>query len=176
MRPLTGLVTLALVLVEIVLLVQVASVIGGLATFGLVLATGLIGTTLMRREGRRTWDELRAAVQQNRTPDRDLTDTALVLAGGALLVVPGFLTDLIGLLLVLPFTRPAARGIGRRMLGQRIPAMSRAGWVPGPAGAGATAGPAADGGPVVVQGEVIENSDQSVRRRADTHGDVEPKP
>lgn len=173
MRSLFPLAVLAVVLLEIVLLVQVSSLLGGLATFAIVLATGLLGGALMRREGRRTWDELRTAVQQNRTPDRDLANTALVLFGGALLVVPGFVTDVIGLLLVLPFTRPPARALMRRVLARRVPDVGRAGWIPGPAGAGS--GSTAEGGPVVIQGEVIEESGDAAESSVTGEGDVERK-
>ncbi len=94
---------------EIWLLIQVGQVIGGWQTVGLLIADSLLGAWLVRREGRRAWAALQSAIQSGRMPDRELADGAMVVAGGALLLTPGFITDLLGFFLILPLTRPVAR-------------------------------------------------------------------
>jgi UPF0716 protein FxsA len=94
---------------EIYVIIQVGEVIGGWETVFLLLAESLLGAWIVKREGRRAWRMLRETLASGRMPDRELADAALILVGGALLLTPGFLTDVFGFLCVLPFTRPAVR-------------------------------------------------------------------
>jgi len=94
---------------EIALIVAVGSVIGGWQTIALLLVESAFGAYLVKREGRRSWQALRAALNTGRMPGRELADAALVLIGGTLLLTPGFLTDVVGFFLILPFTRPITR-------------------------------------------------------------------
>jgi UPF0716 protein FxsA len=99
---------------ELVVAVKVAETIGVLLTVLLLLAGLPLGAWLARAEGRAAWRRLRLAANTGRPPGREVLDGALVLAGGALLIVPGFITDALGLLLLLPPTRSLARrGIAR---------------------------------------------------------------
>lgn len=131
-------------LVEIYVLIQVGQVIGPWWTILLLILDSLFGTWLIRREGGRAWLALRVALESGRMPARELADGALILVGGTLMLTPGFVTDAFGILLILPFTRPAAR----RMLTQLVSRRLLAGYTtrPGP-------GP---GGPVV-RGEVVDD-------------------
>ena len=94
---------------EIYVIIQVGQVIGGWPTVGLLLAESLLGAWIVRREGRRAWRALTGSLSGGRLPERELSDAALVLVGGVLLLTPGFITDAVGFLFVLPFTRPAMR-------------------------------------------------------------------
>jgi UPF0716 protein FxsA len=105
---------------EIWFLIQIGSVIGGWQTVGLLIADSLLGAWLMRREGRRAWAALQSAIGSGRMPDRELADGALIVAGGTLLLTPGFLTDVFGFFLILPFTRPIARRWLSWFLGRRV--------------------------------------------------------
>ena len=110
-------------IIEIVVVVAVGQAIGGWPTFLLLVATSLLGAWLIRREGGRAWRALEQAVRSGRMPAREIADGVVVLVGGSLLLAPGFVTDVLGLLLVLPFTRPVARSmlaavISRRLLAQ----------------------------------------------------------
>lgn len=118
-----GLAVVALLLLlpvlEIFVIVSVGSAIGAWPTAGLLIVISVIGAWLIRREGRRAWNALREAVSTGRPPERELADTPFMLLGGVLLLIPGFITDLVGLLLVLPVTRPLARRLGHAYLDRR---------------------------------------------------------
>lgn len=114
---------------EIVVVIALAHLIGGWPTFLLLVAGSALGAWLVRREGARTWRSLDAGLRRGGLPVHELSDAAFVLAGGVLILVPGFLTDLVGLLLVLPPTRPLARRLvgalaARRLLGGRVTVVS----------------------------------------------------
>jgi len=96
-------------LAEIALIVAVGRVIGGWQTLALLLLESALGAYLVKREGKRSWQTLRAALSSGRMPGRELADAALVLIGGTLLLTPGFLSDIVGFFFILPFTRPITR-------------------------------------------------------------------
>jgi UPF0716 protein FxsA len=109
-----ALIVLALVvvpLVEIYLLIQVGQVLGALPTIALLVVMSVIGGLLLKREGTRTWRAFRSATASGRVPAKEVADGALVIFGGALMLTPGFATDVLGLLCVLPLTRPAVRRV-----------------------------------------------------------------
>lgn len=107
-------------LVEIVVIVAVGQQIGPWWTFGALLGLTLVGAWLVRREGSRTWRRLQEAVRSGAQPARELTDAGLVLVGGILLLTPGFVTGIIGLFLILPFTRPLTRVWVERLVSSRL--------------------------------------------------------
>jgi len=104
-------------LVELYVIVQVGQTIGVLETLGVLLLIAVVGSWLVKREGMRTWTAFLAAMREHRVPAKEVADGALVVLGGALLLTPGFVSDALGLLLVLPPTRAAVRGlvVGRLM-------------------------------------------------------------
>lgn len=131
-------------LAELYVLIQVGQVIGAGWTILLLIAVSVLGSYLIKREGRRAWEALRTALEQHQMPARELADGALILIGGTLLLTPGFLSDFVGLFFVLPFTRPVTRRlltefVTRKFLGGP-PARTRR--RPGPDG--------------VIQGEVVD--------------------
>ena len=112
--------------VEIYVLIQVGHAIGAAATVALLLADAALGAALSRREGRKAWRALRTALAEQRLPAREVVDGALVVLGGAFLLTPGFVTDVIGVLCLLPPTRAILRraltGVAtRRLLGRTRP-------------------------------------------------------
>jgi UPF0716 protein FxsA len=108
---------------EIAVIVAVGQVIGGWQTLALLLFESALGAYLVKREGRRSWQALRVALNTGQMPGRELADAALVLIGGTLLLTPGFLTDIVGFFFILPFTRPITRrwlqDVVERRLAQR---------------------------------------------------------
>ncbi len=100
---------IGLPILEVWLLIRVGQAIGGLNVLAILIVEALFGGWLMRREGSRAWQALLEAVRRGSLPVDEATDAVLVLIGGVLLVLPGFVTDVVGLVFLLPFTRPAAR-------------------------------------------------------------------
>lgn len=134
-------------LAELYVLIQVGRVIGAWWTILLLVADSVIGSWLIKREGARAWRALHEAITDGRMPGRELADAALILTGGALMLSPGFVTDVVGLVLIVPVTRP----LGRRLLSGLV---SRRLLVATP-----RRGPQNDTrpGPDVVRGEVIDD-------------------
>jgi UPF0716 protein FxsA len=116
-----GIVFLALIvipIIELYVIVQVGQEIGVLPTLVLLVVVSVAGAWLLRQQGTATWRRLQAALQRGEMPAREVTDGALILLGGALLLTPGFVTDAIGLVLLVPATRAVVKGVARRFLGR----------------------------------------------------------
>jgi UPF0716 protein FxsA len=96
-------------IIEIYLLIQLGQVVGPWWTVLILIADGVLGSYLVKHEGGRAWRALRQALDEGRMPATELADGALILVGGTLLVTPGFVSDVLGLFCILPFTRPLAR-------------------------------------------------------------------
>jgi UPF0716 protein FxsA len=94
---------------ELYVIVRVAEAIGVLDTILLLVASWPIGSWAIRSQGRAAWRRLAAAAAAGRAPTREVVDGALILLGGGLMMVPGFITDAFGLLLLLPPTRALTR-------------------------------------------------------------------
>ncbi|MBM7788185.1 FxsA family protein [Tenggerimyces flavus] len=136
-------------ILEIYVIIQVGQVIGAWWTVGLLLAEGFLGGWLVKREGRRAWSALQGAFRGGKLPNREVADAALILVGGTLLLAPGFVTDVFGFFMVLPFTRPLARRaltwVANRQVKKAVARRS--------------AGAPGSGPTTVIQGEVL-NGDQ----------------
>lgn len=100
---------LAWPIAEVFVAIEVANAIGVLYTILLLIAGWPIGTWALRSQGRLVWRRFALAVAEKRPPAKEVIDGALVLVGGALLIMPGFITDGLGLLMLLPPTRAAIR-------------------------------------------------------------------
>ena len=116
-RMLAGLLALA----EIVVFVLVAEWIGVAWTLLATVATSVLGWALLARQGTRALAELRERARERRPSGRALGDAALIALGGVLMVLPGFLGDLLGLLCLLPPTRPLLRALLGRGMATRLP-------------------------------------------------------
>ncbi|EQD84639.1 UPF0716 protein FxsA [Saccharopolyspora erythraea NRRL 2338] len=164
-------------IVEISVLVAIGQVIGVWPTLGLLVVAAVLGSWLVRREGRRTLREINEAVRAKRPPTREFADGALIAVGGILIILPGFVSDVLGLLCLFPPTRALARRRMQRAAERRSQQMQDQVWLhtqrirreQTAAGGGAAAGfgsrSGADDG--VIDGEVIsvtEDDDPS-------HGD-----
>jgi UPF0716 protein FxsA len=101
-------------------IIEMGHRIGGLATFGLLIATGFLGAWLIRSEGRKVWQQAQRQMQNGQVPGLALLDGLCVLAGGIMLMAPGFLSDIIGITLLLPLTRPIYRLFLYRWLERKI--------------------------------------------------------
>lgn len=136
-------------ILELAVIIQVGQVAGVVPTIVALIAVSLIGAALVRREGLRAWNRVGETLRAGRMPAQEVVDGALVLAGGALMLTPGFLTDAVGLLLVIPVTRALANRLVRTRVrsiflpgrassksGSRSRADRGTGWQRGPTGSG----------------------------------------
>jgi UPF0716 protein FxsA len=115
------LILLAATIVELAVLVAVGHAIGVLATIGLLIVASLVGAVLLRHEGARTLRAFIEALRTRRPPHRELLDGMLIAAAGVLIVLPGFVSDALGLLLLLPPTRALVRRRLLRSASRRTP-------------------------------------------------------
>lgn len=104
-------------LLEIYVLIQVGDVIGVPLTIVALLTVSILGAWLLKREGLATWRRVRETMARGAMPTAELTDGVMIIFGGALLLTPGFVTDIVGFLLILPPTRRPLKGAFRRLLG-----------------------------------------------------------
>lgn len=109
--PLLVLLFILVPIAELWAILQVGGLIGVWPTIALLIADSLLGAWLLRHQGRATWARFRGTLATGRIPATETADGALVIFGGALLLTPGFLTDGLGLLLLIPPTRALVRGI-----------------------------------------------------------------
>ena len=158
-------------LVEIYVIIQVGQVIGPWWTILLLIADSILGSWLVKREGARAWRALRTALEERRMPARELADGMLILVGGTLILSPGFVLDAVGLLCILPLTRPIGRRLLSRVISRKLVGVSF------PTAHGTTAGRPTPGeqpwtrqrpGPGVpddgvVQGEVVDDNPEPPR-------------
>ena len=123
---------IAVPLAELYVILQVAELLGGgatgaLLTVALLAVDSVLGTLLLRSQGRAVWRRFNQALSEGRMPHREVIDGVLVIAGGALLLTPGFLSDIVGVLMLVPPTRAAIRRLLIRRLGNRIAVGGRGG-------------------------------------------------
>jgi UPF0716 protein FxsA len=112
---------------EIYVLLQIGHAIGILPTIALLILDSVLGSWLMRSQGRAAWLRFNRALAEGRVPGREVIDGVLIIFGGALLLTPGFLTDILGLVLLLPPTRAIVRGLLVRRFGGRLVASATSG-------------------------------------------------
>jgi UPF0716 protein FxsA len=105
---------------ELYVILQVADTFGGVQTIVALLLISAFGAWLCKLHGYATLGKIQAALDEGRIPTRELQDGALILLAGALLLTPGFLGDIVGILLLLPPSRAVARTLLARFLGGRL--------------------------------------------------------
>jgi UPF0716 protein FxsA len=111
---------LLLPIAEIYLIVKVGQAIGILPTLAILLLDGFVGAALARSQGRTAWARFNLALAEGRIPARETFDGAMIVLGGALLLAPGFITDAVGFLLLIPPTRDLLRGGVARLARRRV--------------------------------------------------------
>jgi UPF0716 protein FxsA len=124
---------IAVPIVEIYVIIQVGQAIGALWTILLLVADSILGSVLMRAQGRAAWRRFNEAIAAGRVPGREVLDGVLVIFGGALLLTPGFVTDVFGLAFLLPPTRAVIRRLLVRRVAGRF-AVARPGSARAPGG------------------------------------------
>lgn len=107
-------------IVELYVIIQVGQLIGVLPTLALLLADALLGSLLLRHQGRGAWRRFNAALAERRFPGREVADGLMIAIGGTLLLTPGFVTDIFGLIFLIPPTRAIVRSLGRTYFARRF--------------------------------------------------------
>ena len=120
--PLLALLVIFIVvpLAELYVIFKVGEAIGYPLTILILAADSIIGSLLLKSQGRAVWRRFSETMAAGRVPHREVLDGVMVIFGGAFLITPGFLTDVLGLLLLLPPTRALARRLLIRALGGRV--------------------------------------------------------
>jgi UPF0716 protein FxsA len=125
--PLLALVAIFIVvpLAELYVILKVGDAIGAVWTILLLAADSVLGSLLLRAQGRSVWRRFNDALAVGRMPHREVMDGVLVIFGGAFLITPGFLTDIVGVILLIPPTRALVRRMLVRRLGRRVEVRTR---------------------------------------------------
>jgi UPF0716 protein FxsA len=105
---------------ELYVIIQVGEWIGVVPTLLLLLLDAILGSWLLKHQGRSAWRRFNQALAARRLPAKEVADGFLVILGGALLIAPGFITDIFGVLLLIPPTRAVARRLLRRWTVGRV--------------------------------------------------------
>ncbi len=150
----------AIPILEIALFIQVGGFIGLWPTLAIVVLTALIGTLMVRSQGFLAMERLRRAIGSGEDPVGPIAHGALILVAGVLLLTPGFFTDAVGLSLLVPPVRAAVIGWGAARLAGRFTTVVQT------RQSGAGPGPAARGGPIEADYEVVDEEAQDPEPRA----------
>ena len=105
---------------ELYVIIKVGEAIGTGPTIALLLLDALLGSMLLRYQGRAAWIRFNRALAEGRVPHKEVFDGVLVILGGALLLTPGFLTDIVGLIFLIPPTRALIRAMSARFVRRRL--------------------------------------------------------
>jgi UPF0716 protein FxsA len=126
-------------ILELYVIIQVGGLIGVWPTLALLLLDAILGSLLLRHQGRGAWRRFNEALSQGRFPGKEVVDGLLIVIGGTLLLAPGFITDIVGLIFLIPPTRALVRAVLKRFTIGRVAIFGVGG---GPFGGG---GPGAAG-------------------------------
>ena len=121
MLPLLVVLFITVPILELFVILQIGDLIGVWWTVLLLIADSILGSVLMRSQGRAAWRRFNETLQAGRPPAREVLDGVLIVFGGALLLTPGFVTDVVGLTFLLPPTRAVLRRLlVRRFAGRMV--------------------------------------------------------
>ncbi len=139
---------------ELAVAIEVGRWAGALPTLGALLLIAVLGVMIVRRQGAVAWRSLNSSLQAGRPPSRDVADGAVLVLAGVLLILPGFVSDVLALLLLFPLTRPLARRPLERALARAAAnQVTLLGAFPG----GSRIPGGVFGGGEVVEGEIVED-------------------
>ena len=122
MGPMVGVLVVLFLLVplaELYVIIQVGQAFGALNTIALLIIISAVGAWLAKREGMSVWRRFQRQVQSGAVPGTEIADGVMILFAGALLMTPGFLTDVLGISLLLPPVRAVIRGVLMKQAARR---------------------------------------------------------
>jgi UPF0716 protein FxsA len=111
---------IVLPIVELAVIIQVGQAIGVFNTIALLLVVSVLGAWLVKREGLAAWTRFQRQVERGAVPSREIADGVLIMLAGALLISPGFVTDVVGILLLLPPVRATIRSAALYRAGRKF--------------------------------------------------------
>jgi UPF0716 protein FxsA len=155
---------------ELYVIIQVGGLIGVGPTLLLLLLDAILGSWLLKHEGRSAWRRFNQALAEKRLPGKEVADGFLIILGGALLIAPGFITDIFGILLLVPPTRAVARRILRRFTVGRVVVAG----FPGGATMGGFGGSGSGGRPDAKRSYDYDVDAEEVREDADVERRLPP--
>jgi UPF0716 protein FxsA len=117
--PLLLILFIAVPIAELWVIIEIGGAIGILPTLGLLIVDSVVGAALARSQSRAAWERFNRALAEGRLPGKEVFDGAMVILGGALLLTPGFITDVFGLVMLFPPTRAVLRGFLGRTVARR---------------------------------------------------------
>jgi UPF0716 protein FxsA len=120
MKRLLMLICIFVPLLEVTVIIKMGDLIGGWMTFLLLVGIGLLGAYLVKVQGARIWRRLRIELEMGRMPAETLWDGLCTLVAGCLFLIPGFLTDIIGLLFLLPPIREIIKRLLKTWVAERL--------------------------------------------------------
>jgi UPF0716 protein FxsA len=120
MAPLIFVLLLIVPIAELYVIIQVGDLIGIIPTLLILIAVSIAGTYYLRLEGTATWNRLQETLARGEMPTKEVSDGFMILLGGAFLLTPGFLTDIAGLLLLIPPTRAVIKRFFRTFVFARL--------------------------------------------------------
>jgi UPF0716 protein FxsA len=115
-----ALVFIVVPIAELYVILKVGDAIGAVPTILLLAADSVLGSVLLRQQGRTVWQRFNETLAAGGMPHREVLDGVLVIFGGAFLITPGFISDIVGLILLIPPSRSVVRRIVVRRLGKRV--------------------------------------------------------
>ncbi|HEU4738784.1 MAG TPA: FxsA family protein [Solirubrobacterales bacterium] len=121
-------------ILELYVIIQVGQLIGVWPTLALLLADAVLGSMLLKHQGRGAWRRFNEALAARRFPGKEVADGLLIVIGGTLLLSPGFITDIFGIFLLIPPTRAIARRLLKRLTIGRFMVVGMPGGGRGPFG------------------------------------------
>lgn len=143
-------------LIELVLFYQIGTRIGLGATLATVVITGVLGAWLTKQQGLRTLAKYQKAISEGRLPHEEVIEGLMILGAGAVLLTPGFLTDVIGFALLVPPVRSVVRKLVTSYAKDRIQVVAAGGGMPGAADPGAGSAPrSGTAGVIDIEAEVV---------------------
>ena len=107
-------------ILELWLIIEIGGLIGVVPTLLLLLADALLGSLLLRHQGRGAWQRFNRAIAERRFPGKEVADGLLIAIGGTLLLAPGFITDIVGVVFLIPPTRAIVRRLLKAVVGRRV--------------------------------------------------------
>lgn len=122
MGPMVGVLVLLFLVVplaELYVIIQVGQAFGALNTIALLILISAAGAWLVKREGMSVWRRFQRQIESGAVPGKEIADGVMILFAGALLMSPGFLTDVVGIALLLPPVRAVVRGVLMRQAARR---------------------------------------------------------